>query len=340
MLATRRQVIAGAVGGLGLLGIPAARRAVASTPVAEDVGCFAMQTYRVPKRDHPHDVAPDPDGRYVWYSGQASGIAGILDRQIDQVKMIPLEEGAAPHGVIVGPDRAAWLTDGGLNAIVRVDATTFEVTTYPLRGPNANLNTATFDLEGTLWFTGQNGIVGRLDPSTGEIVTQEAPRGRGPYGITTTPEGDVWFASLAGSYIGRLSFSAGTIAVEVVEPPTAGAGCRRVWSDSQGRLWVSEWNAGQVAVYDPQSKAWQEWRLPGEHPQAYAVYVDEHDAVWLSDFGANALVRFEPESEHFDVLPLPHPDAAVRQLAGRPGEVWGAESGAAALVVVQTECPS
>ena len=27
----------------------------------------------------------------------------------------------APHGVIVGPDGAPWITDGGLNAMVRVD---------------------------------------------------------------------------------------------------------------------------------------------------------------------------------------------------------------------------
>jgi virginiamycin B lyase len=27
---------------------------------------------------------------------------------------------------------------------------------------NANLNTATFDRQGVLWFTGQNGIYGRL----------------------------------------------------------------------------------------------------------------------------------------------------------------------------------
>ena len=31
----------------------------------------------------------------------------------------------------------------------------------------------------------------------------DAPRGTGPYGITTTPEGRVFFASLAGNYLGR-----------------------------------------------------------------------------------------------------------------------------------------
>jgi virginiamycin B lyase len=63
--------------------------------------------------------------------------------------------------------------------------------------------------------------------------------------------------------------------------------------------------------------------------------VDDRDKVWLSDFGANALVRFDPVKEAFDVFPLPSPGANVRQLLGRHGEVWGAESGTDKLVVIR-----
>jgi virginiamycin B lyase len=68
----------------------------------------------------------------------------------------------------------------------------------------------------------------------------------------------------------------------------------------------------------------------------YAVYVDETDAVWLSDFGANTLVRFDPATERFTSIRLPSSFADVRQILGRPGEVWGAESGVDKLVVVRT----
>ena len=70
---------------------------------------------------------------------------------------------------------------------------------------------------------------------------------------------------------------------------------------------------------------------------AYAVYVDEDDMVWLSDFGANALVRFDPISEAFQVFSIPSPGANVRQILGRPGEVWGAESGTDKLIVIRTK---
>jgi virginiamycin B lyase len=99
---------------------------------------------------------------------------------------------------------------------------------------------------------------------------------------------------------------------------------------------VSEWEAAQVGVYDPASGEWREWRLPGDNPMPYAVFVDDLDYIWLSDFGSNALVRFDPIIEVFELFPLPGAPANVRQILGRPGEVWGAESGLDRLVVIRT----
>ena len=287
----------------------------------------------MPAGSSPHDVAPAPDGT-VWFTAQAAGKLGRLEPADGTVREVELGDGSAPHGVILGPDGAPWVTDGGLNAIVRVDPTTLAVRRYPLpaTGGFANLNTATFDRHGTLWFTGQSGVYGRLDPRTGALRVFRAPGGPGPYGIATTPAGGVWYASLAGSYIARIDVRTGK--ATVVRSPTRGQGARRIWSDSRGRLWVSEWNAGRVARYDPSTMRWREWRLPGA-AQPYAVYVDAKDTVWLTDFGAGAIVRFEPKTGRFTTIRL-RPGANVRQLLGRPGEVWGAESGADRLVVVRT----
>lgn len=294
-----------------------------------------MQSYPVPAGSRPHDVAPAADGE-VWYTAQGSRELGWLDPQTGATRHVDLGQGSAPHGVIVGPDGAPWITDGGLNAIVRVDPDTSAVQVFPLHAEAgyANLNTAVFDVEGTtLWFTGQSGIYGRLDVASGEITTFPAPGGRGPYGITATPDGSIYYASLAGSHIAEIDTGSGE--ARRLEPPKPEQGARRVWSDSQGNVWVSEWNTGQVARYAPETGQWSQWTLPGERPQAYAVYVDEQDGVWLTDFGGNAIVFFDPATEQFVSLPLERAAAAVRQLHGRPGEVWGAESGTDHLVVVR-----
>lgn len=299
---------------------------------AAQAGQTPLTEYPVPAGSHPHDVAPAPDGG-VWYTAQTAGALGRLDPATGKTVQIKLGQGSAPHGVIIGPDGAPWITDGGLNAIVTVSPPTKAIRRFPLPAGRsaANLNTAAFDREGRLWFTGQSGVYGRVTPATGLVEVWDAPRGHGPYGVTVTPQGAIYFASLAGSYVGRINV--GTGAVTVLQPPTPNQGARRVWSDSRGRIWVSEWNAGKVALYDPGNDRWKEWRLPGARPQAYAVYVDDQDMVWLSDWGSNALVRFDPAKETFEVFPFPTESATVRQLHGRRGEVWGAESGLDKLVV-------
>lgn len=295
-----------------------------------------VHEFDLPKGAHPHDVWPASDGG-VWYTAQRQGALGHLDPVTGKTRQIPLGKGSAPHGVIVGPDGAPWVTDGGLNAIVRVDPETEAVRTFPLPiRANANLNTATFDKRGVLWFTGQAGYYGRVDPKSGEVEVFDAPGGRGPYGITTTPDGTVYYASLAGSYVGRVDVETGR--ATVLTPPTPRQGARRVWADAGGRVWVSEWHSGRVSAYDPQRDAWRTWDLPGHRPHAYGVYVDGQGKVWLSDFGGDAILRFDPEAEAFTTFELPTRNAKVRQIMGRHGEVWLPESATDKVAVICYPC--
>jgi virginiamycin B lyase len=254
---------------------------------------LVVQEYPVPAGSRPHDAVPDRFGA-VWYAGQGDGTVGRLDPASGEVVVVRVGQGSAPHGIIIGPDDAPWVTDGGLNAIVRVDPATLAVQVYPLPGDRANLNTPTFDHRGVLWFTGQAGFIGRLDPAVGVVEQFRAPRGVGPYGIATAPNGTVYFASLAGSYLGRIDGDDGT--VTELDPPTPRAGVRRVWPDSAGRLWIAEYNVGQLA---------------------------------------DTLARFDPDTETFTTVVISRP-SNVAQLGGRDGEVWGAERARDHLVVVRT----
>ena len=157
-----------------------------------------------------------------------------------------------------------------------------------------------FDRDGrTLWFTGQSGVFGRLDTQGGAMTVFDAPRGAGPFGIATCPDGEVYYASLAGSYVGRIQKETG--GAVVLAPPTANQGARRVWCDSKSRVWVAEWSAGQLAVY----------------------------------WGENSIKHFDPAAQAWVGHAHPQPNANVRQLLGRPGEVWGAMSGQDKLVVAR-----
>ncbi|MEO8506243.1 MAG: lyase [Betaproteobacteria bacterium] len=311
--------------------------AVASFALGGALAAAAPAYFDVARGAQPHDVAAAPvAGGPVYYTAQSTGKLGILDPRTRKVEEIELGPRSSPHGVIVGPDGAPWITDSGQNAILRVDPKTHAIKRWPLPAGSgyANLNTLTFDARGRVWFTGQAGVYGRVDPVTNDVKVWQAPRGRGPYGIATTPAGDVYYASLAGNHIARIDVETGE--ATVIEPPTANQGARRVWPDSRGRIWVSYWNSGHVGMYDPAARAWREWKLPG-NAHTYSVWVDANDRVWLTDWSINAIVKFDPVTEKFEAFPSNKEQANIRQMLGRAGEAWGAESGTDRLVMVPAQ---
>ena len=332
MRATTRRSLLSAIGASALAMLaPRHLQAQAASPSAR------LQSWPLNTRQATgiHDLAPAPDGG-VWFTAQRSGHLGYFDPKTGKTELIALGARSSPHGVIAGPDRAAWITDSGMQAIVRVGWPDRSVRAFPLPEgtPYANLNTAAFDGDGDLWFTGQSGITGRLAVKNGMLTVREAPRGRGPYGICATPAGDIWWCSLAGSYIARIERKTGESVV--VEPPTKNQGARRVWSDSRGRIWVSEWISGNLSMHDPAARSWRTWKLPGSDPHAYAVYVDERDSVWVSEWTDNAMFRFDPANEKFERFAMARGNTAIRQILGRLGEVWLPESGTEHITVIRT----
>ena len=314
---------------------PASAEEKAQIAASAEIG-RNVRLFELPKGSRPHDVAPAPDGK-IWYTAQRQGALGILDPATGEVRQVPLGPESAPHGVIQGPDGMAWITDGGQNAIVRYNPASGKLDVWKLPEDTgyANLNTGAFDSQGTHWFTGQNGIYGRTGPNGGKVEVWKDPEGRGPYGIATAPDGTVWYVSLAGSHLAQIDSAAGKISV--IEPPTKDAGLRRVWADSRGDLWISGWNSGELYRYRPSNRSWKTWKLPGDAPKAYAVYVDERDMVWVSDFGDNSTRVFDPRTERFvERYPGSGEGANVRQILGRKGEVFLPESGTERLMVVRT----
>src|SRR3954463_4607851 len=105
--------------------------AAASLPLAARAATTQSWPLKTPRRTGIHDIAPAPDGG-VWFTAQASGHLGWFDPRSGRVELVALGSGSSPHGVIQGPDKAAWITDGGQNAIVRVGWPSREVKVMPL----------------------------------------------------------------------------------------------------------------------------------------------------------------------------------------------------------------
>ena len=156
---------------------------------------------------------------------------------------------------------------------------------------------------------------------------------KGPTGSRRHRRAHVYYASLAGRYLGRIDVRTGR--ATVLRPPTAGQGARRAWSDSRGRIWISEWNAGQGRHVRPAHEALARVARAGREPDGLrGLRRRARQGLADATSGRTRSWRFDPGTARFTSVALPSADAAVRQILGRPGEVWGAESGTDKLVVV------
>ena len=205
--------------------------------------------------------------------------------------------------------RRAWFTDGGQNAIVRVDPAT-------QGGEGVAASTRAHALHQPqhrrLRWQGSH-LVHRterhLRPARSAVGRHEgvgrAAGAAAPTASPARPSGDIWFVSLAGSYLANVDLETG--AATVYEPPTKDQGARRVWSDSKGRLWISEWNSGNVSVYDPAAKSWKNGSCPARTAHLRGLGRSGRQGV-ADRLGANAIVRFDPATEKFESFPSDRPE--------------------------------
>ncbi|WP_371370056.1 SMP-30/gluconolactonase/LRE family protein [Pseudomonas sp. QL9] len=282
----------------------------------------------------PAAIALLDDGR-LWYVSAGTGSLGRLDPQSGQDEQVSLGKGSLPRAVIAGADGSAWVADSGLNAIVRVDPERLgtEVIRLPDNAPDAGLDSIVQDDDDEIWFTGENGYFGRLDPDSRQLQVWQAPGGKGPHGLAVTPDGQVWYVSSDDNSINHIDTLSGSVTRYPL--PVANSAPLQLGADSIGRLWISQSGNGQLSRFDPSDGSWQHWPLPGAQAQPCAIFVDSMDRVWLSDIAGNAILRFDPQSARFTSYPSDRADARVRQLTGRPGAVWGAESGTDRLLVIR-----
>ena len=284
------------------------------------------------------DVAPDPDGS-VWFNAQWSGALGHLNPSTGELKLYPLGPGSHPHGVVMGPEGDLWICDES-NTIRRFNRTTKAITNYQLKPFGislgyGNLNTPTFDKKGILWFTAQNGYYASLNPKTSEIKVYPAPNGFGPYGITTTPSGEVWYTNLAAAHIARINTSTGKVDAVIPIPDSSSQGSRRIWSDSKGNLWITAWGNGTLYRYNHGSRQWASFKLPGLGPRGYSTYVDGDDNVWISDFGTNSILMFDTKETSFTIFPGNKRNVQALQMAGLGNRIWAGMQGVDQLALYE-----
>lgn len=272
----------------------------------------------------PHDPLAAKDGS-IWWTGQFANRLGRLDPSTGTMKEFPLPAAdSGPHGLVEDKAGNVWFTGISKNYIGKLDPKTGNVTEYPLtaagaagaRGPH----TPIFDQKGNLWFTLQSGMVGRLDPQTGEMKIVATPSANTyPYGIQVNSKGVPWYVDFRGNRLGSVDPVSMQIREHVLPDPAARP--RRIAITSDEALWYTDYARGYLGRLDPATGTVREWKSPGgPQSQPYGIAA-VGSIVWYSESAVrpNTLVRFDPAGEKFQTWTIPSGGGVVRHMMATSG---------------------
>ncbi len=268
----------------------------------------------------PHDPLAAADGS-VWWTGQWSNMLGRVDPATGEIKEFPLPPDSGPHGLTEDDAGNIWYTGISQNYIGRLDPKTGDVTQYAVaeadvapdgaRGPH----TPIFDQNGTLWFTLQSGMMGRLIPETGEMRIVATPSDNTyPYGIQVNSKGVPWYVDFRGNRIG--SIDPETMEITEYTLPSPDARPRRLTLTPDDVVWYTDYARGYLGRFDPASGDVREWPSPGGPKSRPYGIAAVGNVIWYSESGVrqDTLLRFDTETETFQTWLIPSGGGVVRNM--------------------------
>jgi virginiamycin B lyase len=287
----------------------------------------------------PHDVVLDD--KYAYYTDHFSYVLGRVDRKTGEATEtpFPLPQGAGrneggameragnpgggAHDILM--DKTGKVLIGMDNGIVR-----FDPAVEKFQGWTSGSNMFGLDPNGNIWHTaeGGTGVLYNVNTTTGDVKTYTVPKNDGDYDVDTDSQGrtitNVWRE-------GKVAvFDPKTESYNTYQLPTPESGPRRGQIDAQDRLWVAQYFAGSVAMFDPNKGESKEFTVvtgskPFGAPYAapYSTSFDNKNQwVWTNDFNSNRIFRIDATTGQSTEFFMPGPyevrDLTVEEGTERP----------------------
>jgi len=228
------------------------------------------------------------------------------------------------RGITDGPDGAVWFAEEG--KCIDDDCTDFtdgkigrvttqgKITEFPVPTTNGHPWEITHGPDGNLWFTeiGDNlhhypggaeiiegNKIGRITPQ-GQITEFPVPTFNSfPDGITTGPDGALWFTENSGNKIGRITTSGQITEFPI---PTSNARAIGIQSGLDGNLWFTEQVGQKIGRITPSGQV-TEFPLPnGGNPIWMTIGPD--GAQWFDEVVGQRIGRITADGTITE-FPLP-----------------------------------
>jgi virginiamycin B lyase len=120
-----------------------------------------------------------------------------------------------------------------------------------------------------------------LDPATGVVEAYDLPK-------SDLPRGGL--------------FSGMKLAIGIF---TGNHGPHSMAQTTDGRIWITNALSSTLMSFDPATKQFKTYAVPGDALYPHTVRVDKDDVVWFTIVASNQIGRFDPKTEQMTVMRLP-----------------------------------
>ncbi len=189
----------------------------------------------------PHSLAFDETG-ILWFTMQVSNFVGRLDPKTGIITLKPSPtRSSRPYGIAVNSKGVPFFCEFGTNKIGSIDPATMKITEYSLP-KGAKPRRLAIAHDDVIYYSDYGrGYLGRLDPKTGKVEERPSPggRGSGPYGITITPDGMVWYSETEVQPNRVVHFDPRTKEFSAWNVPSGGGVIRNMAATSDGEVYIA-----------------------------------------------------------------------------------------------------
>jgi streptogramin lyase/putative copper export protein len=197
--------------------------------------------------------------------------------------------GAVPGGIAADNNGNIWFTEEIGDKIGRLNPLTGNITEFQIPTADSIPIQAAIGANGFVWFTeSKGGKIGMVNPEGGVINEFQPQNGTllGPTGITTIPDGSIWFTEHAGNRITRFdaknqSFSSYAITTNQAFPFGI--------TYHANRLWFVEHIANAIGSLDLATHIFSNFPIPNNSSDVQLLSVDQSGNVWFTLPASNVL---------------------------------------------------
>jgi virginiamycin B lyase len=297
--------------------------------------------------------APDRGRRLVVRAVALAAIGFALFASIANAEVITEfstpTAGSSPEGITLGPDGKLWFAERVASKVGRL-TTAGVFGEFPTITPGSGATDITTGPDGNLWFTEQNTTgnrIGRINPalatpgtSTGLTEFVIPTSASFSVGITSGPDGNLWFTEFTGNKIGRIT-TTGTISEFPL--PTATSKPEGITAGGDGRLWFTENGGNRIGAIDPAlvspgtSNGITETTIPTAASGPKGIVTGPDGALWFNEHDGNKIGRITTAGSITDEYTVPVTGSKPYSITRGPDDnLWFTQEGASMVGRITT----